>query len=277
MTDGRTRAVTIGYAALAVVNLIAVTTGSGLAEWLTKPLLMPVLIGLVIVAGGLRRPTGRLMVFALAAACVADVALLIPGDIAFLAGMLLFGVMQLLYLRTFWRLGAAGSVNRTVAVVLVVLVIGYLVVMWPKLGPLAPPMLVYGLLLTGMAILGSGLGRPVAVGGIAFLFSDLTIGLGVGGYDYPLRDLVVMATYSAAQFLIVWGWLAAMRRTRTGQPIEKSNTASVPPPSRLRSSISPRSSPVTRVRTIWRPSRWVASIRKFSGRPRPRSTTWIRR
>lgn len=62
---------------------------------------------------------------------------------------------------------------------------------------------------------------------------------------------------------------SALALARAGQPIVNSSTASAPPESRLRSSMLPRSSPVASVWTICSPSRWVASMRKFSGSPRP--------
>lgn len=202
----RTRAVVVAFAVIAAGNLIAVVTGDKILEWLTKPLVTLLLIAHLAATGALRRPTGRLVTVALAAACVADVALLIPGDLAFLVGMAFFLIMQLLYLRTFWYWDAARSMSRVTTAALLAVVIGYVVVMWPKLGDLAAPMLVYGLALTAMAALGTGLGLRVGVGGVLFFVSDLTIGLGVGGYDYPLRNVVVMGTYILAQFLIVTGW-----------------------------------------------------------------------
>src|SRR5690606_5697686 len=79
--------------------------------------------------------------------------------------------------------------------------------LWPRLDALAAPIAVYGLLLVAMGAAASGLGRSAAVGGALFVASDLMLGMGVAGLDFPLREQAVMASYGAAQLLIVLGCL----------------------------------------------------------------------
>lgn len=221
MNNRRSRIAATVFAVLTAANLTAVGFDSLIGEWLTKPALTLALIWYLLAAGGLKRPTSVLMVVGLAAACVADSALLIAGDLAFLVGMGFFLIMQLLYIRSMWRLKAFSRVNPALAIAYLLVVGGYVVVMWPKLGDLAAPMLGYGLALTTMAVLASGLNVRAGIGGALFFVSDLTIGLGIGGFDFAQRGLVVMSTYIAAQFLIVSGWLAAT---------EKAESAEVPAP-----------------------------------------------
>jgi uncharacterized membrane protein YhhN len=68
------------YAALAVADTLLAATGHARQRWLTKPLLMPVLMA------GRDRPAQR----ALALGAAGDVALLAPGETAFTAGLASF-------------------------------------------------------------------------------------------------------------------------------------------------------------------------------------------
>ena len=71
------------------------------------------------------------------------------------------------------------------------------------------PVLVYGACLGTMAVLSTGVNRLTAVGGAVFLVSDGLIALDtfVPGFGLPAQGFWVMATYVAAQVLIVAGVL----------------------------------------------------------------------
>jgi uncharacterized membrane protein YhhN len=75
-----TRRATIVYVALAATDTILAATGRDRQRWLTKPLLMPVLMA------GRDRPAQR----ALALGGVGDMALLGSGETAFTAGLVSF-------------------------------------------------------------------------------------------------------------------------------------------------------------------------------------------
>ena len=74
------RRATVVFAALAAADTLLAATGQNRPRWLTKPLLMPVLMA------GRDRPAQR----ALALGGVGDVALLGSGEIAFTAGLVSF-------------------------------------------------------------------------------------------------------------------------------------------------------------------------------------------
>src|SRR5690606_24241382 len=76
----------------------------------------------------------------------------------------------------------------------------------PEAGVLAPAVVVYGLLLLAVAWLAAGHGWIGGLGGALFVLSDGLIALGAFRpdlVDWPERDLLVMATYVAAQALLV--------------------------------------------------------------------------
>ncbi|MEV0429787.1 lysoplasmalogenase [Micromonospora sp. NPDC050495] len=187
------------FGVVALVELIGVATDSTLTQWLAKPLLAPLLLAYL---WSVRRRFDGVAV-GLVAATAGDVALLVPGRTAFLAGMGCFLLTQLGFLTAFLR-----HRRPPVAAVL-----GYLLawaaanaLLWGALGPLRLPVLGYSLALSAMAAAATGVSRRTGLGGALFLGSDLLIGLGAAGVDFPGRDLLVMASYAAALLLITTGW-----------------------------------------------------------------------
>lgn len=189
------------------IDLAAITLSVDAVRWASKPALTLLLLGYLIVSTppGLR--PARLLGAGLLLACAADIALLVDGTTAFLVGMGLFGLMQVTYVTAFIRLGALPILRRRWIApgCYVAFWLGANVALWPRLEALAAPIAVYSLLLVSMAAAASALGRTAAVGGLLFVISDLVLGLGVAGIQLPLQDQAVMATYAAAQLLLVLG------------------------------------------------------------------------
>ncbi|WP_162181797.1 lysoplasmalogenase, partial [Glycomyces tenuis] len=197
------------FALALAADLAAITLGADGARWVTKPALMLSLLGFLTVSAPPGNAAARLLGAGLALAWAADAALLVDGTEAFLTGMALFGLMQLCYLAVFVRAGAVERLRRRWPVPAAYLLFwaAAIAVLWPRLGALAAPIAVYGLLLVAMGAAASGLGRSAAAGGALFVVSDLMLGAGVAGLDFPLREQAVMASYGAAQLLIVLGCL----------------------------------------------------------------------
>ncbi|MEU1689924.1 lysoplasmalogenase [Micromonospora sp. NPDC005707] len=209
------------FGVAALVELVGVALDSTPAQWLAKPLLAPLLLAYL---WDRRRRVDPVAV-GLVAATAGDVALLVPGDAAFLAGMGCFLVTQVAFLSAFLR-------HRRPPLAAVA---GYLVawaganaLLWGALGPLRLPVLGYSLALSLMAAAATGVSRRTAAGGALFLVSDLLIGVGAAGSDFPGRDLLVMTTYAAALLLITTGWAAATagRPARPSSPAEAAQPVS---------------------------------------------------
>ncbi|MFJ8579585.1 lysoplasmalogenase family protein [Micromonospora sp. NPDC093277] len=190
------------FGLVAVVELVGVALDSTTTEWLAKPLLAPLLLAYLWSAR--RRVDG--VAVGLVFATAGDVALLVPGQAAFLTGMGCFLVTQLALLTTFRR-----HRRPPIAALLayVALWAGANVLLRGTLGPLWLPVLGYSLALSLMAAAAAGVSRRVAAGGALFLGSDLLIGLGAAGLHLPGRGLLVMSTYAAALLLITTGWVTA--------------------------------------------------------------------
>ena len=200
------------FLAAATVEIVAVAADWTAVQCIAKPLLAPLLI-----AHLLRHGRRDLVVVAFGFATLGDVALLVPGEAAFLAGMGFFLCTQvclivafLRHARPSWRAWAGYGTLWVVANV----------VLGERLGALRVPVLVYSLTLTAMAAAGTGVSRRVAAGGALFLVSDLLIGIGAAGMHAPAHDVLVMTTYAAALSLIATGWAVARAAAGSGaQPI----------------------------------------------------------
>jgi uncharacterized membrane protein YhhN len=206
------RPVLVAFVVVAVANLVSVSVGIAWLEVATKPFLC----GLLLVWAWLaceRRPPA-LLVGGLVAALAGDELLGGSGDGWFVAGMGAFLVMQVCYIVGFLRLGAADGFRRRrwVPAAWALLWLVLQVVLGPSLGALQVPIAVYSAALTTMAACAVATGdRRIGVGGVAFLISDLLIGLGAADLDVPASGFLVMSTYALAQLLIVTGWVLVVR------------------------------------------------------------------
>jgi uncharacterized membrane protein YhhN len=198
------------FFAAAAVELTGVALAWHPLQWIAKPLLAPLLLWY------LHRKAGMSLIgWGLVFAFAGDVALLVPGLVPFLLGMACFLGTQICFLLAF----------RRRAPLLLPAAIGYgvlwatlNVLLWPSLGALRVPILVYSLALSAMAAAAAGVSRVVALGAALFLLSDLLIGLGAADLDFPGRDLIVMTTYIAALLLITTGSATGPAAPETSTP-----------------------------------------------------------
>ncbi|UAB95284.1 lysoplasmalogenase [Dactylosporangium vinaceum] len=189
------------FVLVVAVELIGVATDVRVLQWIAKPLIAPVLIWCVASGRrGERRP--NLLIAALAFATVGDIVLLVPGTLPFVLGMAAFLGTQVALTIAFVSRRRPKSWT----------VVGYGVLwavvnagLWNQLGGLRVPIFVYSIALTAMACAATVISARTGVGGALFLLSDLLIGVGAAGTDFPGRDLVVMSTYAAALYLIATG------------------------------------------------------------------------
>jgi uncharacterized membrane protein YhhN len=197
------------------------------ARVLTKPALLPALATATRVRG--HRPSGPVGV-ALAASWLGDVALLSRSDPALLGGIAGFAVAHLSYLVEIRR-RFPGPTPRpegiAVTAVFGAVLTGAGTVLWRRLDterPLRVPVLGYATLVTGLgaaavraAVRTPGpAGRALAAGGTLFVVSDGLIAATMfGDRRRPAAEAAVMATYAAAQALLV---TALTDRPTTAQP-----------------------------------------------------------
>jgi uncharacterized membrane protein YhhN len=190
------RRATAVYAALAAADTLLAATGHARQRWLTKPLLMPVLMA------GRDRPAQR----ALALGAAGDVALLAPGETAFTAGLASFLAGHLAWIAALRQRPGRGYLRaRPVLAVPPVAAFGAMnAYLWKRTGPNRIPVLVYSAALLAMSLTALDSGSPrTAAGGALFLTSDTLLALEkFGGLKLPVHEGLVMATYTTAQALL---------------------------------------------------------------------------
>lgn len=210
----------LAFAVLALVHLAAQVVGdrAGAVADLTQVLLMPLLAG--VLWCGTSVPRGRLVTLTLAALALSWLGDTLPkpfgGDAAFLVMIGFFLLAQVAYVVAFapYRARSVLHVHRVRLVGYVVVVLALVLACAGGAGALLVPVLVYGACLGTMAVLATGVNRLTAVGGGLFLVSDGLIALDVfvPAFGLPAQGFWVMATYVAAQSLLVAGALLEQAR-----------------------------------------------------------------
>ena len=207
------RRLAVALAAVALVHLGAQLAGGGVPADITQVLLMPLLAGVLWCETS--APRGRLVTLVLVAlglSWLGDSApKLVSGDASFLVMVGFFLLAQVAYIAAFlpYRARSVLHVHRVRLVGYLAVVVVLVAVCAAGAAGMLVPVLLYGGCLGAMAVLSTGVNRLTAVGGALFLVSDGLIALGafVDGFGLPLQGFWVMATYLAAQALLVAGVL----------------------------------------------------------------------
>jgi uncharacterized membrane protein YhhN len=190
------RRATVAFVALAAADTLLAATGHDRPRWLTKPLLMPVLMA------GRDRPAQR----ALALGGAGDVALLGRGEIAFTAGLGRFLAGHVAWIVALRQRPGGGYLRaRPVLAAPHVATFGAMnAYLWKRTGQDRIPVLVYSAALLAMSLTALDTGSPrTAAGGALFLASDTLLALEkFGELRLPAHEGLVMATYASAQALL---------------------------------------------------------------------------
>lgn len=205
------------YAAVSLVHVAAIAFHLDAIEYPTKLMLMPTLAIAAIWAlrGASVGPSATLLFLALAFSLLGDgAASFFPFFEDELPAMLLcFGIAHLIYIAIFTR----NVRERPVPPWALVYAVWWgvmIAVLWPHLGALLVPVVIYGLVLGGTAVASTRGGRLTAIGGAFFLASDtlLALRLFLPGVSAELTGPWVMITYTAGQGLLVLGLCILLRR-----------------------------------------------------------------
>ena len=201
------------FALAALVHLVAQLAGGDTVAVVTQVLLMPLLAGVLwCETSAPRTRLVALVLLALGLSWLGDSApKLASGDAEFLVMVGFFLLAQTAYIAAFlpYRAQSVLHVRRPLLLVYVVTVVALVLACVGGAGGMLVPVLVYGACLGTMAVLSTGVNRLTAVGGALFLVSDGLIALEafVPEFGLPAQGFWVMATYVAAQALLVGGVL----------------------------------------------------------------------
>jgi uncharacterized membrane protein YhhN len=236
LLPSRGRPLLWAYIVVSVANVVGQWLAADLLMVVTKPLLMPLLLAWAWRAA--ERPFAKpvkLLLVGVAFAWLADLLLMPEGDLWFMAGLVGFLVMQVFYIAAYRSVPGPGLVRQRPW--LLIVFVGYGVGMNLLLDPgdLRIPVVLYSVVLLGMGVFAVDLvarlpvpfGARVAVGAIAFIVSDTFLALGEFSdlAQGSFGDVIVMATYTVAQFLIVTGLVLGVGWTAEAGPSTVARTA----------------------------------------------------
>ena len=205
LSEARRRAAGLciaAYAVLSIVDIVGEARAIPLLIFAVPVFLMPLLAAFTLLT--MRRSQVRslllvALIFAWLGDCLGFSVLL---KIAFFVGT------QIAYCVAFWPLRHRSLLARRAPLMIYVVVMSAVVIfVATRAQTLVVPVIIYGVLLSLMVALASGVNRPAAVGAVLFLISDLILGYEffLSTADSPLLGALVMATYLPAQLLIVLG------------------------------------------------------------------------
>ena len=190
------RRATLAFVVIAAADVVLAGRRRDRMRWLTKPLLMPVLMI------GRDRPTQR----ALALGAMGDVALLGSADAAFTAGLASFLTGHVAWIIALRQRPGGGRLRSRPAMAAPHLAAfgGLNAYLWKRTGKDRMAVVAYSTALLAMSLVALDTGSPqAAAGGALFLVSDALLALEkFGGLELPASESLVMATYASAQALL---------------------------------------------------------------------------
>lgn len=214
----------VGYLVLAAVDLVAEAFA---LEMLKSAMLLLLMVALAAFHVQVNRHVRTRLYWFVAGALVLSWLGDNAGGIALLAKILFFLAVQALYIAAFWPRREHSVLHRRPVLVVpyALVAVALVVLVAPDAGALLVPVIIYALAMVAMAVLSTGLNRWTTIGGVLFLVSDAVLGLMLltgGRLDFPFAGVVVMATYLAAQLLLVWGTKVHADRSLPPARVERS-------------------------------------------------------
>ena len=192
-------------------------------RWFTKPLLMPVLLLAFRREVAVVEAHSRRIMLALILSWLGDVLLMFSGPGMFIAGLSAFLCAHIVYIAYFRSIRSQKTsfLKRRPVMLLavVVYVIELLYILWPGLGSLAFPVMIYAVVIGTMLAFASWqygkLSDRTALlfmaGALCFVLSDSMLAIARFRFPFTLAGTLVMSTYCIAQLLLVKGAVSHLR------------------------------------------------------------------
>ena len=185
-----------------------------------KPFLLPLLVVAVYLSEKFKTKT--LLLTALTFSWIGDVILLFAdkGEIYFILGLVAFLVSHVFYIVLFSKQTISKTISNKLSFgagigLILLYFFGMITTLGPKLGSLTIPVVIYAVVISTMlfyALKGSFQWntipyQSVLIGAIFFISSDSILAFNKFDQPIPYASFLIMITYLAAQFCIVWGIL----------------------------------------------------------------------
>lgn len=214
------------FAVVLAADIIGIETNHTLTQWISKPLLMPVLMLYFFTAvPAAIQGAGRWIAAALFFSLLGDVLLMLQGgkELYFLLGLSAFLLAHIFYILFFNQLRLQEKIPGNPWFLLLVVIYYGLLIGWlsPYLNAgLKIPVRIYGVVICIMLMLalhmrGLKQGTLFITGAAMFVLSDSLLAINKFYQPLPAAGLLVMFTYGAAQFLIVKGAIEYLRSYNT--------------------------------------------------------------
>jgi uncharacterized membrane protein YhhN len=185
-----------------------------------KPFLLPLLVVAVYLSEKFKTKT--LLLTALTFSWIGDVILLFAnkGEIYFILGLVAFLVSHVFYIVLFSKQAISKTIKNKISFgagigLIVIYFLMMISTLAPKLGSLTIPVVIYAIVISTMlfyALKGSFQWntipyQSVLIGAVFFISSDSILAFNKFDQPIPYASFLIMITYLAAQFCIVWGIL----------------------------------------------------------------------
>ena len=185
-----------------------------------KPFLLPILV--IAVVSSAHFGTKKTLITALTFSWIGDVILLFAdkGEIYFILGLVAFLVSHVFYIVLFSKQTISKTISNKLSFgagigLILLYFFGMITTLGPKLGSLTIPVVIYAVVISTMlfyALKGSFQWntipyQSVLIGAVFFISSDSILAFNKFDQPIPYASFLIMITYLAAQFCIVWGIL----------------------------------------------------------------------
>ncbi len=198
----------------AMLHLTTTVYPMHMLNLITKPLLMFLLGGyFVSVVGNSNNKIKYLVIAALIGSWFGDIFLMFQGNnpLFFIFGLGSFLLAHVAYISVFRKFKR--SVNNRLSFVIIIVSIGYtaglLYFLWPSLGEMTIPVLLYAFVLAVMGAVGViqnlKLNNLIVFGVVLFVVSDSMIAYNKFAEAFSGSSFLIMLTYISAQYLLIQG------------------------------------------------------------------------
>ena len=193
--------------------------------FITKPLIVgSLLLYFIVRAKHLKTNLKRYIILALVFSLIGDIALMFESRDAlfFILGLVAFLIAHVMYILSFLKQRNSNIKPVVLPIILLLYASGLFYVLQPNLGELLIPVMIYMLIILGMAttasmrkgIVNSSSYNWVFIGALLFMISDSILALDKFYQPQPLSSYSIMITYAFAQYCIVHGILKSENEAR---------------------------------------------------------------
>ena len=216
---------------MVAIDFKFILLNDGLERFYTKPFLIPLLLLYFIVRTGPEWRTSRILIaFALIASFVGDFVLLFDTETDFIAGIAAFLIAHLFYISFFVRIQRVQQKTSGFIFIAAALVLAYMIyflfLIWAAIAKnnLEFPVILYVLVIGMMMIcainVASGKLSSIAFlyfipGALLFVISDSLLAYNKFQTKIPNASIEIMASYIAAQFLLVNGAVKTLKQKKS--------------------------------------------------------------